>query len=133
MLQGKKISNLTASQINQIEVDLRNSKTEKDIQQPFFPNNNLIFSNNIQGNNIFSSILVSQKKNISKRKSFNTFQPSKKFQKSLMKLLYPKINENEKSDIETSNTPEKTIEAKEIDLKELYNEMINEVINFFNY
>jgi hypothetical protein len=47
-----------------------------------------------------------------------------------LKLLYPKINENEKSDIETSNTPEKTIEAKEIDLKELYNEMINEVINF---
>ena len=131
MLEGNKISNLTASQINEIELDLRNSKTEKDIQQPFFPNNNFKFSNNIQGNNIFSSILISQKKNTSKRKSFNTFQPSKQFQKSFLKLLYPKINENEKSDIETSNTPEKTIEAKEIDLKELYNEMINEVINIF--
>ena len=131
MLQGKKITNLTASQINEIEIDLRNSKTEKDIQQPFFPNKNFKFSNNIQGNNIFSSILISQKKNTSKRKSFNTFQPSKQFQKSFLKLLYPKINENEKSDIETSNTPEKTIEAKEIDLKELYNEMINEVINIF--
>ena len=131
MLQGKKISNLTASQINEIEIDLRNSKTEKDIQQPFFPYNNFKISNNIQGNNIFSSILISQKKNTSKRKSFNTFQPSKQFQKSFLKLLYPKINENEKSDIETSNTPEKTIEAKEIDLKELYNEMINEVINIF--
>jgi hypothetical protein len=130
MLEGNKISNLTASQINEIELDLRNSKTEKDIQQPFFPYNNFKISNNIQGNNIFSSILISQKKNTSKRKSFNTFLPSKKFQKSFFKLLYPKINENEKSDIETSNTPEKTIEAKEIDLKELYNEMINEVINF---
>ena len=130
MLEGNKISNLTASQINEIEIDLRNSKTEKDIQQPFFPYNNFKISNNIQGNNIFSSILISQKKNTSKRKSFNTFLPSKKFQKSFFKLLYPKINENEKSDIETSNTPEKTIEAKEIDLKELYNEMINEVINF---
>jgi hypothetical protein len=130
MLEGNKISNLTASQINEIELDLRNTKTEKDIQQPFFPYNNFKISNNIQGNNIFSSILISQKKNTSKRKSFNTFLPSKKFQKSFLKLLYPKINENEKSDIETSNTPEKTIEAKEIDLKELYNEMINEVINF---
>jgi hypothetical protein len=130
MLEGNKISNLTASQINEIELDLRNSKTEKDIQQPFFPYNNFKISNNIQGNNIFSSIIISQKKNTSKRKSFNTFLPSKKFQKSFLKLLYPKINENEKSDIETSNTPEKTIEAKEIDLKELYNEMINEVINF---
>ena len=130
MLEGNKISNLTASQINEIELDLRNTKTEKDIQQPFFPYNSFKISNNIQGNNIFSSILISQKKNTSKRKSFNTFLPSKKFQKSFLKLLYPKINENEKSDIETSNTPEKTIEAKEIDLKELYNEMINEVINF---
>ena len=71
MLQGKKITNLTASQINEIELDLRNSKTEKDIQQPFFPNNNFKFSNNIQGNNIFSSILISQKKNTSKRKEYH--------------------------------------------------------------
>jgi hypothetical protein len=48
-----------------------------------------------------------------------------------LKLLYPKINENEKSDIETKSSPEKSIEVKYIDLNVLYNKMLNEVINIF--
>lgn len=126
MLQG----NLTSEQIYEIEFDLKKLKTEKYIQQPFIPNKKINLSNT-NGNTIFNSFSYNQNFVKSKVKSFISFQPSKKFGKYFSSISYPKINENEKSDIETSNTPEKTIEAKEIDLKELYNEMINEVINIF--
>ena len=111
MLQG----NLTSDQINDIEFDLKKIKTEKYIQQPFIPNKKINLSNT-NGNTIFNSF---------------SYNHSKKFGKYFSSISYPKINENEKSDIETKSSPEKSIEVKYIDLNVLYNKMLNEVINIF--
>ncbi len=126
MLQG----NLTSEQIYEIEFDLKKLKTEKYIQQPFIPSNKINLSNT-NGNNIFNSFYYNQNYNKSKLKSFISFQPSKKFGKYFSSISYPKINENEKSDIETKSSPEKSIEVKNIDLNVLYNKILNEVINIF--
>ena len=126
MLQG----NLTSDQINDIEFDFKKIKTEKYIQQPFIPNKKINLSNT-NGNTIFNSFSYNQNFVKSKVKSFISFQPSKKFGKYFSSISYPKINENEKSDIETKSSPEKSIEVKYIDLNVLYNKMLNEVINIF--
>ena len=126
MLQG----NLTSDQINDIEFDLKKIKTEKYIQQPFIPNNKINLSNT-NGNTIFNSFSYNQNFVKSKVKSFISFKTSKKIGKYFSSISYPKINENEKSDIETKSSPEKSIEVKYIDLNVLYNKMLNEVINIF--
>jgi hypothetical protein len=65
-----------------------------------------------------------------KHRSFIHFEPPKFIKNYINSSSLPKINENEKTDIETKNTHEND-EIQPIDLEVLYNVMINEVKYIF--
>lgn len=130
MINENKTSILNKKLLNEIEYDLKQLNTEKDMKQPFTPS--------IKEFNLFSqrenkkNVLVKSCNNFLKYKSFIHFEPPKYITNYIISTSLPKINENEKSDIETKNTHEND-EIQPIDLEVLYNVMLNEVKIYFYF
>ena len=128
MINGNKTALLNKKLLNEIEYDLMKLKTEKDMKQPFIPS--------IKDFNLFSprenkkNVLLKSSNNFMKHRSFIHFEPPKFIKNYINSSSLPKINENEKTDIETKNTHEND-EIQPIDLEILYNVMINEVKYIF--
>jgi hypothetical protein len=128
MINGNKTSFLNKKLLNEIEYDLKKSNTEKDMKQPFTPSikeYNLFSSRENKKNDLFKSSI-----SFIKHSSFIHFEPPKDIKNYVNSTSLPKINENEKTDIETKNTHE-IDEIQPIDLEVLYNVMINEVKYIF--
>ena len=128
MINENKTSILNKKLLNEIEYDLKQSNTEKDMKQPFTPSIkefNLFSSRENKKNDLFKSSI-----SFIKHSSFIHFEPPKYITNYIISTSLPKINENEKTDIETKNTHE-IDEIQPIDLEVLYNVMINEVKYIF--